>query len=230
MSTTVAPPAIQSPPRRSIPERSILPLENGAQLSADEFMLRYSKMPELKKAELIDGEVYMGSPVSDEWHAEPDGIAQLFIGTFAARSTGVKHGVNSTVYLSPDDIVQPDGLLRLLPEVGGKVQRGEDGYLHGAPELVIEIAASSASIDARKKKAAYRRAGVSEYLLWRTEEPGIDWWLLENGEYQLLPADADGITRSRKFPGLWLDTQALLSRDAARVLDVLLLGLKSVER
>jgi len=38
---------------------------------------------------------------------------------------------------------------------------------------------------------------------------------------------ADGVLRSEKFPGLWLDPAALLARDSKRLLDVLRLGIAS---
>ena len=44
-------------------QSKILPLENGDRLSRLEFERRYQAMPELKKAELIEGRVYMASPV-----------------------------------------------------------------------------------------------------------------------------------------------------------------------
>ena len=56
-------------------------------------------------------------------------------------------------------------------------------------------------------------------------EQEIRWHILVNGRYQLLPPDADGIWRSRAFPGLWLDGAALLKRDMPRVLAVLQSGL-----
>jgi hypothetical protein len=49
---------VPQPPFREIP-----PLENGDHLTRDEFERRYEAMPELKKAELIEGEVHMPSPV-----------------------------------------------------------------------------------------------------------------------------------------------------------------------
>jgi hypothetical protein len=90
----------------------------------------------------------------------------------------------------------------------------------------VEIAASSASIDARDKRDAYRRAGVIEYLLWRTEDGGVDWWQLQNDEYQPLARDRADILRSGVFPGLWLNVSALLAGDAQGVLDRLDGGLR----
>lgn len=124
---------------------------------------------------------------------------------------------------------QPDGLLRLAPEYGGRARVEAKGYLDGAPELVAEVAASSASLDVREKLAAYRRAGVREYLVWRTEDEAVDWWALEEDEYRPLAPTPDGVVRSRVFPGLWLDLPALLALDGARLMATLEQGLKSAE-
>jgi Uma2 family endonuclease len=205
--------------------QAVPPLENGARLSAHEFLRRYTAMPELKKAELINGVVYMPSPVRLTQHAEPDNSIQGWLFTYATFTPGTRAGANATTRLGPDDVSQPDALLRILPECGGQARVDAAGYLRGAPELVVEVAASSASIDARDKLQSYRRSGVSEYLLWRVEDAKVDWWALEDDEYRPLASDAEGLLRSRVFPGLWLDVGALLSCDGARLLQALQAGL-----
>jgi Uma2 family endonuclease len=221
MATGVAP---SKPAPRRIP-----PLENGAHLTAAEFLRRYEAMPEVKKAELINGVVYMGSPVRLDQHGEPDGLVQTWLGNYSIATPGVKHAINSTARLNPDDVPQPDGLLRILPECGGQSRLDAKGYLQGAPELTVEIAASSASLDAREKLTSYRRAGVREYLIWRTEDEAVDWCALEDDEYRPFAAAADGTLRSRVFPGLWLDLQALLTGDGAKLMEKLQDGLQSAE-
>ena len=203
-------------------------LENGAHLSACEFLRRYETMPEVK-AELVNGIVYMASPVRIDQHGEPDSLIQTWLGNYAVATPGVKSATNSTTRLGPDDVPQPDGLLRIVPECGGQGRLDAKGYFRGAPELVAEVAASTASLDAREKLATYRRAGVREYLLWRTADEAVDWWVLEEDEYRALPSGADGVLRSRVFPGLWLDTLALLDGDGARLMGKLQEGLQSTE-
>ncbi len=203
-------------------------LENGAHLSAAEFLRRYEAAPEVK-AELINGIVYMASPVRLDQHGEPDSLIQTWLCNYAVATPGVKSATNSTARFGPDDVPQPDGLLRVVPERGGSARVNAKGYLEGAPELVAEVAASSASLDAREKLATYRRAGVAEYVLWRTADESLDWWALEEDEYQPLGAGGDGFLRSRVFPGLWLDSAALLAGDGAKVMETLQLGLQSAE-
>jgi len=68
-------------------------------------------------------------------------------------------------------------------ESGGQARIGKDGYIHGAPEFVVEIAASSAALDLHDKRDACRRAGVQEYMVWRPVEKGCDWFVLEDDNF-----------------------------------------------
>jgi Uma2 family endonuclease len=203
------------------------PLENGDQLNADEFLRRYSAMPHLKKAELIQGIVYMPPPVSFDHHAGPDSLLQTWAGWYAISTRGVRSGSNGTVRLSFSDVPQPDGCLLLLPDAGGQTRRDADGYVVGPPEFIFEVAASSASYDAGRKRETYRLAGVREYLLLRTRDHAVDWWHLEDGDYKLLPLNEDGTLRSQAFPGLWLNVKALLTGDGREMMRSLNEGLAS---
>jgi Uma2 family endonuclease len=203
-------------------------LENGDLLTAGEFLRRYEAMPQVKKAELIEGVVYMGSPVR-LIHGKPDSLMQTWLGVYAAHTPGTEVASNVTVRFDADNVFQPDALLRLLPECGGRSRADADGYLSGPPELVVEIAASSASIDLRDKLRVYRRSGVREYLVWRTTENQFDWFVLEADEYKPNAADAQGRLQSRAFPGLCLDVEALLALNSAKVLAVLQRGLENEE-
>ena len=202
------------------------PLENGARLTSREFLLRYEAMPELKKAELVKGIVYMGSPVSTE-HSRSDSVIQTWLGTYAALTPGVACYPNTTVILGPANTPQPDACLCLQPGRGGQTRINEKKYLVGPPELIAEVAVSSESIDLGDKLESYAMAGVREYLVWRTLEPGFDWFVLEDVEYVPVKPDARGLIRSRGFPGLVLDVNALLAHDGAKVLATLQRGIAS---
>ncbi len=137
---------------------------------------------------------------------------------YAASTPGIRGCDNATVRLDLDNEPQPDVLLRLESEAGGRSQVSDDEYIEGAPDLVVEVAASSASIDLHDKLRAYRRNGVQEYVVWRTHERQIDWFELAAGEYRVLPADDAGVVHSRVFPGLRLAAGALLKGDLAGAL------------
>jgi len=155
-----------------------MPLESGEFMHSREFLRRYEHQPQVKKAELIEGIVYMGSPVSTN-HAIPDGIIHGWLALYAAHHPSVQFMPNATVILDAENTVQPDALLRRLPEHGGLTRVNDDGYLTGPPELIVEVAASSASIDLRDKRRAYCRNGVREYLVWLVTEARLEWFCLE---------------------------------------------------
>jgi len=211
----------------SAPAIDVIPnLEPGDVLSREEFERRYAQMPHVKKAELIEGVVYMPSPVSVRKHGSPHGHFVGWIAYYTWHTPGAGLADNATLRLDWDNEVQPDAMLRILPECGGQ-SRDEDGYVALAPEWVGEVAATSASYDLHDKKEVYRRNGVREYVVWRVEEKAVDWFVLRGGRYEPLPRQDDGVYRSEVFPGLWLDTAALLAGDMRRVLTVLQTGIDS---
>lgn len=205
------------------------PLQNGDRLTRDEFHRRYSEMPDSIKAELIQGQVYMPSPASIEHHGSQCNQLNTWLGVYEAHTPGVQAGDNASVFLEEDNEPQPDALLRILPEYGGRTRTTKQGYVDGAPEFAAEIAASSASYDLHVKLAAYQRAGVREYLVWRVHDKAVDWFSLRSRKYSPLPTDDEGVVRSGVFPGLWLDIPSLLRRNMAAVLRCLQQGLESKE-
>ena len=205
------------------------PLQDGDRLTRAEFERRYETMPELKKAELIEGVVHMGSPVSANGHAEPhfDLIGLLFL--YRLHTPGVVGGDNATLRLDLDNEPQPDAYLRILPEFGGQAVLDSKGYVAGAPELVAEVAVSSVSYDLHDKLNAYRRNQVREYVVWRVREGEVDWFVLRDGQFVKQPLGADGLYRSEVFPGLWLEPKSVVTRDAARMFAVAMQGVASPE-
>jgi len=210
-------------------ENGVPPLENGDRLTRDEFERRYDAMPHLKKAELIEGVVYVPSPVRHRHHGAPHALLVSWLGQYIAGTPGVEISDNSTVRLDLDNEPQPDALLFIDPACGGQTHVSSDGYIEGSPELVAEVASSSVSYDLHAKLHAYRRNGVREYIVWRVLDQAIDWFVLRAGQYEPLPVDANGLLRSEVFPGLWLDPAALLRGDLATVLAIVQQGLGSPE-
>jgi Uma2 family endonuclease len=206
---------------------TIPPLENGDRLSQPEFHDRYLAMPHVKKAELIEGIVYMPSPVRSRSHGQPHAAIVGWLSNYWVATAGVDLNDNATVFLDGDNEPQPDALLRI--ENGGNSQITEDDYIQGAPELIVEIAASTASKDLHDKKNAYRRNGVQEYIVWQINKQRLHWFRLEKGKYVSLQPDENGVICSIVFPGLWLAVPALLSEDLAQVMAVLQEGINSPE-
>ncbi|MFM8005254.1 MAG: Uma2 family endonuclease, partial [Dolichospermum sp.] len=159
----------------------------------------------------------------------PHGRITGWLFSYEAMTPGVALGVEPTVRLDLDNEPQPDAVLIILPEAGGQTRISEDDYIEGAPELVVEIAASSVAIDLHGKKQAYRRNGVREYIVWQVLDQKLSWFSLEQGEYLELLPNEKGILQSRVFPGLWLAVNELLTGNMQIVLNVLQAGLQSVE-
>lgn len=214
-----APQAVTTPP----------PLESGDRLTRPDFERRYGVMPHIKKAELIEGVVYMPTPVRYEGHGEPHIHVTTWLGTYCAATPGVRSGDNATVRLDIDNEVQPDALLRIEPAAGGRSRISEDDYIEGPPELIVEIAGSSASIDLRDKLRVYQRNGVQEYIVWQVYDRRVNWFHLTEGEYTSLTPDESGVIRSQTFPGLHLIVPELLDGNLAHVLTVLQQGLATAE-
>ncbi len=207
----------------------IPPLESGDRLNRYEFERRYNAMPHLRKAELIEGVVYVPAARGFRSHAQPHGNLIGWLGNYKVATPGIELGIEPTVRLDLDNEPQPDAVLLIEEQAGGQARLSEDDYIEGAPELVAEIAASSAAIDLGDKKRAYRRNGIREYIVWQVFEQKLDWFYLQEGEYVPLAVDQDGVIRSQVFPGLWLATNDLLAGNMARVLAVLQEGLAAPE-
>ena len=209
--------------------QSLPPLENGDRLTRAEFERRYAASPQIEKAELIEGVVYLASPNRFLHHAVPHSHLSGWLGTYATYTPGTLSGIEPTVRLDLENEFQPNIVLLLEEAVGGHTQVTEEGYLEGVPELVVEIAASSAAIDLGHKQRAYRRSGVREYIVWQSFEQQLAWFHLVDGDYQLLQPDDAGVIRSQQFPGLWLAVEALCCNQMAEVLKVLQAGIDSPE-
>lgn len=207
-------------------DKKIPPLENGDRLTRAEFERRYRAMPDVK-AELIEGVVYMSSPVRVKNHGEPHARIMGWLFNYCAATKGVNFADNSTLRIDVDNEPQPDAVLYVREEFGGNSFISADDYLEGAPELIVEIASSTASYDTTEKKNVYRRNQVKEYIIWRVQDEEIDWFVWENGEYTALQPDKNGVIESRFFGGLRLDIEAILKDNLSKVLEVLQKGLKS---
>lgn len=215
--------------RRTPSSASAPPLRQGDRLSRAEFHRRYVLHPEITQAELIDGVVYMPSPLSLTFHGAPDFNITGWLALYMAHTPGLVGGSNATVFLDSVTEVQPDVQLCLASHLGGRTRLTTDGYVEGPPDFIVEVASSSADTDLHAKRHAYERNGVGEYVVVLAKERRVAWFCLDAGSFQELQPEPDGAFHSCVFPGLWLDPAALLDGDLAAVLRVLMDGLASVE-
>ncbi len=208
--------------------RSLPPLENGDRLDQKTFHARYQAMPEACRAELIGGIVYMPSPQKVP-HGKAQKLVVRWLDEYAEATPGTEALVNNTQILGPDSEPEPDACLFVTPECGGQVFTDADDYLNGAPELIVEVSSATESIDLHGKKRDYERAGVSEYVVLALRMQQVFWFVRQRAKYKEVPLPADGIFRSRQFPGLWLDAEAMLRDQRPGVLAALKQGLATPE-
>ena len=171
----------------------------------------------------------MASPLRFQSHGKPHFQMIAWLAIYSSQTPGVEGADNTTVRLDSDTEVQPDGLLRIDANLGGQSSLSEDDYIEGAPELIVEVAASSAAYDLYDKLKVYRRNQVREYLIWQPREHQFILYGLKSGKYLQFEANAEGIICSEVFPGLWLDFSALLSDNFVKFLEILQAGLNSPE-
>lgn len=189
----------------------ITPLREGDRLTREEFLRRWEAMPNLKFAELIDGIVYMPSPISII-HRDFHRSLSFWLGTYVVATPCCEGGSSGTWLMSKESAPLPDLDLCIRPESGGQ-SRVEGDYAAGAPEFIAEVSHTTIARDAGVKLQLYERSGVREYLIVRPKKKQAIWHELVDGKYREIAPSDDGILRSRVFPGLWLDTLALWSRD-----------------
>jgi len=204
-------------------------LHTGDRMTRVEFHRAYEQMPEKFKAELIEGVVYVSSPLAIE-HGTDQPALSMVVTAYAFRTQGIQVCDNTTTFLGDDTETQPDLSLRILPEYGGQsrtIRKGKKSYISGPPEWVGEVAHSSRAIDLHLKKASYQRKHVQEYLVMCVEERQLRWFDLQT-DRECEP-DADGIFRMRSFPGLWIDAEGLFARDYFRLMNALEQGMSTTE-
>jgi Uma2 family endonuclease len=203
------------------------PLVEGQRLSQPEFHRRYEATPPETRAELIDGVVYMPSPAS--WaHGRSTNRVNTWLSLYELRTPGVEVLGGPTTVLGRKSEPEPDAVMRILPALGGQT-RDKGGYVHGAPELVLEVAKATRYIDLGPKLNDYQRAGVQEYLVRAYGPDEVIWYLMQKRRFVEMPVGAHGWYRSVAFPGLWLDPKALVANDLSGMIAALDQGLASPE-
>lgn len=221
--------------------KTVPPLIEGDRMTTDEFFRRYEADKAVVRAELINGVVYVNArrevvdgqevivPPISGGHGRPQALVIGWLTHYELNTPGVEASAPSTVRLSARTAPELDAMLRILPDYGGQSVVGEDDYYVGPPELVIEVAKTSAGRDLGHKFEAYQRDGVKEYLVWRSAEGLLDWFVLKRKAYTPMTPAPDAILRSETFPGLWLDIEALLARDHGKLIQTLQKGTASPE-
>ncbi len=204
------------------------PLESGDRLSRAEFHRRYSLYPEIKKAELVEGVVIVGSPVYAQ-HSEYHADFSTLLGFYRAHTPGLRVADNQSVILDDQNEIQPDLCVRFDVPGSGSVERTEEGLYVGPPEFVVEVAASSAAYDLHSKLELYRRSGVGEYLVILAYEREVRLFRLADGVYELIRPDEDGVLRSQVLPGFRFRADWFWEGRVAELIELVEEGIASPE-
>jgi Uma2 family endonuclease len=206
-------------------------LENGERMDQKTFHERYLKTPDGFKAELIGGVVYVMSSPLGYRHGRGDSRLSGWLYLYCSATPGTEVQNNTTTILGEASEPQPDTALLILPSHGGRTREGGKGseYTYGPPELVAEVALSSRSIDLSNKLRDYEAAGVLEYVVLDLRDQLVHWFTRRDGRFETISPDPDGMLRSRIFPGLWLDPNAIQQNDKAAVNAALQHGLATPE-
>lgn len=212
--------------RRDCIDPTVPPLAPGDQMEFDEFVRRWAAYPSLKRAELLDGEVFMpAAAVTADFHARPHAHLMGWLVNYAAATPGVDVLTDPTIRLGRKSGPQPDACLAILPSHGGRVATSPEGYIVGAPELVVEISGSTVASDLKRKLAIYRGHEVREYLVYRSYDGELDAFVLSGGEFERRAGGPDHIYRSVAFPGAWLNVGSLVAGDLPGLLATLQEGI-----
>ncbi len=199
-------------------------LEAGDHLNQTTFHERYKAMPPGFRAELIWGVVIVPSPLSRE-HGVFHALIMGWLTNYWIATPGTEARDNATTILGEASEPQPDAALIIDPASGGQSGYSEDGYAAGPPELIVEVASSSASIDLHAKRRDYEQRGVLEYVVVVARQRRVRWFVLREHTYEEIAVDEHGIFKSTVFPGLWLHAEALLQLDGLKVMDILRQGM-----
>lgn len=206
---------------------AVPPLVDGEQLTSEEFLQRWEALPELKCAELLEGVVFLPSPVTDR-HGIRTRLLGYWLSTYEWATPGCRGSDNATWLMGARNTTQPDVTLRLLPEYVGQ-SRLEGDYTAGAPEFAGEVTVSQTAGKLAVKQRIYAALGVRELLVWTSRPERVTWLRLEEGQYVELLPDSDGLLRSGVFPGLWLDVAALSAEDGHQLVAAVQRGVQSTE-
>jgi hypothetical protein len=202
-------------------------LVGGQRLDQPTFHALYEAMPPGTRAELIDGVVHMPSPVGRA-HGRAQVPVIVWLDYYAEKTPGVEVLDNATTILGWKSEPQPDALLRILPEFGGRTH-DERGFIRGAPELIAEVARATRYVDLGPKLADYEQAGILEYVVRALGPDEVLWYEQDRGRLDRRSPGDDGLYRSTSFPGLWLDPLALIRGDRRRLRAVIDLGCATPE-
>jgi Uma2 family endonuclease len=212
---------------RATPTPTLAPvlLATGDRMDQPTFHRLYSQTPPGFKAELVEGAVYVASPVSSH-HSIPHARIMLWLGLYELATPSTIVCDNGTLVMNDANELQPDAMLLLNSSVGGGCALA-DGYVRGVPELVVEVSHTTESLDRVSKRRVYESLGVAEYLVVLVASQSVEWWSQTANGFVALKADRNGRFKSKAFPGLWLTPSGIVDASTQQLANTLHEGLAS---
>jgi Uma2 family endonuclease len=140
-------------------------------------------LPEGTLCEVIDNVLYM-SPAPKYNHQRLVFFLARKIADFVDRAN------IGEVIISPFDVYLEHLLSAVQPDIlfisnENKNVLKEDGHIHGAPDLIVEVLSGDRKRDTIRKKSLYERAGVKEYFVVNPSNRQVHCFILKDGAYQL---------------------------------------------
>lgn len=170
----------------------------------------YEQMTEAQKAEFINGEVVLQSPVRLR-HSKASETLYTLLNTFVdLRRLGYVGHEKILVSLTRNDY-EPD-----ICFFGQDKARSftPDQMRFPAPDLVVEaLSPSTEEIDRLVKFEDYAAHGVAEYWLVDPEDEIVEQYLLHAGEFHLHIKSDSGLVRSSAVPGFAIPIRAIFDHE-----------------
>jgi Uma2 family endonuclease len=166
----------------------------------------YEWLPDDKKAEFINGKVFVHSPVKYEHGVASDNVFKLLSVYVIKHELGHVGHEKLLVALTRNDY-EPDvcywGKEKALGFVKGQMK-------FPAPDLVVEVLSPSTEIHDRETKFEdFAVHGVDEYWIIDPESETIEQYLLTGDHYDLSVKVKDGPVKSRAIRGLEIPAKAV---------------------
>ena len=170
------------------------------------------------RAEWIDGEVIIMSPVTREGDGLRNWLARLLGDYVEERELGEVRGPEFTIRLTKQRRRRIPDVLFIAAARKHLVQRT---YLEGAPDLSIEVVSEDSRVrDWQDKFAEYEKAGVREYWIVDPLSDRVEAYRLVSGKFQQI-AETDGRIASDVVPRFFVKKAWLLDENRPSVIRVL---------
>ena len=165
----------------------------------------YLSIPEEdeNRYELIDGELYMAPAPTWEHQESIVNLASMLRDFVRANELGRVVTSPVDVYLSDEDVFQPDIVFVSIE----RLHIVQSSGVHGAPDLVIEmLSPSTEQRDLTIKRERYAMFDVKEYWLAAPIAKTITVLRLQNGSFEHIGVFTEGMTlETPLLPGLRMD-------------------------